>query len=110
MGIFLFFILIYFIVKVIGIYKKDIVTYFKKWGKEVRIIIICITLKPLLRRLDELGFYKYTNRKLAEELKKKSIKSGLSIGMKQKGFLWQMLKIWSRDRLKSFKKKLNHFY
>lgn len=75
-GIFLLFLLIYFIVKVIGIYKIEIKQYFIKSVNDVRITIQGRKILSLIRRLAQMGFYKYTDIQIVEELKGKSRKSG----------------------------------
>jgi hypothetical protein len=75
-GIFLLFLLIYFIVKVIGIYKNEIKQYFMKSINKIRITNQGRMILSLIRKLDKLGFYKYVDKQLVEELKKKSRKSG----------------------------------
>ena len=76
MGFFLIFLLIYFIVRVIGIYKKDIGLFFNKFAKGILTWSQRNQMNSMLIELEALGFYKHTGQQLVEELKEKSIKAG----------------------------------
>ena len=76
MGFVLIFLLIYFIVRVIGIYKKDIGLFFNKFAKGILTWSQSSQMNSMLIELEVLGFYKHTHDQLANELKKKSIKTG----------------------------------
>ena len=76
MGFFLIFLLIYFIVRVIGIYKKDIGLFFNKFAKGILTWSQSKQMKSMLIELEALGFYKHTGHQFVDELKEKSIKTG----------------------------------
>lgn len=76
MGFVLIFLLIYFIVRVIGIYKKDIGLFFNKFAKGILTWNQSKQMKSLLIELEALGFYKHTDNQIVDELKEKSNKTG----------------------------------
>ncbi|MEH7123495.1 hypothetical protein V7149_13015 [Bacillus sp. JJ1503] len=76
MGFVLMFLLIYFIVRLIGIYKKDIWHFFNKFAKRILTWSRSKRIKSLLTELEALGFYKHADNQLVEELKKRSNKTG----------------------------------
>ncbi len=75
-GIYLVLLLIYFIIRVIGIYKKEIICFFKRIISPIGIWIRRFAIKSLVERIDEMGFYKYADEQNISCLKKETIKSG----------------------------------
>ena len=76
MGFVLIFLLIYFLVRLIGIYIKDLGRFFNKFAKRSLTWSQSKQMKTMLIELEALGFYKHTNHQLVDELKEKSIKTG----------------------------------
>ncbi|WP_419954043.1 hypothetical protein ACN6MT_27610 [Neobacillus niacini] len=70
MGFVIIFLLMYFIVRVIGIYKKEIILFFRKFSNGILTLNLSMDRKSFLTNLEALGFYKHTDTKLVEELKK----------------------------------------
>ena len=76
MGFVLIFLILYFIVGVIKIYKKDIVLFFNKFVKGILTWSQSKQMNSMIIELDALGFYKHTNNQLINGIKEKSNRTG----------------------------------